>query len=98
MEVPQLLPTDINVLDLSGNNIDKLYNNGFEPYRLLEELILKKNKIHYMEENSCLGLNRLNVLNIAENNLNLLHSYSSEIFLSLINFNQVRYSKKHTTI
>ncbi|VDI08609.1 Hypothetical predicted protein [Mytilus galloprovincialis] len=73
-EVPQCLPTDINILDLSGNNIENLYNNAFGPYRLLEELILKKNKIHHIEENSFFGLNRLNVLNMSENNLNLLHS------------------------
>ncbi|VDI08608.1 Hypothetical predicted protein [Mytilus galloprovincialis] len=42
-----------------------------------------------MEENSFFGLNRLNVLNLSENNLNLLHGYSSEIFLPLINLTKL---------
>ncbi|XP_052100828.1 toll-like receptor 1 [Mytilus californianus] len=84
-KVPTFLPNDINILDLSENNIKNLSNYDFERYRILEKLIIKKNKLHHIEEKSFVGLNRLKFLDMSENKLNLLHSYTSEKFLPLVN-------------
>ncbi|XP_076103062.1 toll-like receptor 2 [Mytilus galloprovincialis] len=84
-QVPSFLPNDINILDLSENNIKNLSNYDFERYGILEKLIVKKNKLHHIEDKSFVGLNRLKILDMSENKLNLLHSYTSDLFLPLVN-------------
>ncbi|XP_076103064.1 toll-like receptor 2 type-1 [Mytilus galloprovincialis] len=84
-QVPSFLPNDINILNLSKNNIKNLSNYDFERYGILEKLILKKNILQCIEEKSFVGLNRLKILDMSEKKLNLMQSYTSEIFLPLVN-------------
>ncbi|CAG2205692.1 LINGO [Mytilus edulis] len=84
-EVPQSLPRDITVLDLSGNKFRHISNYSFENYSLLLNLSLAKNKLHIIEEHAFYGLSRLKFLNMADNILNLRYVYTPEMFLPLQN-------------
>ncbi|XP_076100948.1 uncharacterized protein LOC143070594 [Mytilus galloprovincialis] len=88
-EVPQSLPRDITVLDLSGNKILRISNYSFENYSLLHNLSLAKNKLNIMEEHAFYGLTRLKFLNMTDNILNLRYVYTPEMLLSLQNLNNL---------
>ncbi|CAG2203136.1 LINGO [Mytilus edulis] len=84
-EVPQSLPRDITVLDLSGNKFRHISNYSFENYSLLLNLSLAKNKLHIVEEHAFYGLSRLKFLNMTDNILNLRYVYTPKMFLPLQN-------------
>ncbi|CAC5395020.1 unnamed protein product [Mytilus coruscus] len=84
-EVPQTLPRDITVLDLSGNKLRDISNFSFENYSLLRNVSLAENKLHIIEEHAFYGLSRLKYLNMSDNILNLKHVYAPEMLLPLQN-------------
>ncbi|CAC5395018.1 unnamed protein product [Mytilus coruscus] len=84
-EVPQTLPHEIVVLDLTGNKLRDISNFSFENYSLLHNLSLAENKLHIIEEQAFYGLSRLKYLNMSDNNLNLRYVYTPEILLPLQN-------------
>ncbi|VDI29715.1 decorin, partial [Mytilus galloprovincialis] len=87
--IPQNLPGDINVLDLSSNQLTAIYNNSFVNYKYLQELILGKNQIEYLSSGSFKGLYNLDTLDMSHNMLDLSKTYSAEIFVPIKNLTKL---------
>ncbi|CAC5395023.1 unnamed protein product [Mytilus coruscus] len=84
-EVPQTLPRDITVLNLRRNKFQIISKFSFKRYRFLQKVTLAENKLHKIEDNAFFGLNRLNILNMSDNTLDLLTVYTPKIFLPIEN-------------
>ncbi|CAC5366350.1 unnamed protein product [Mytilus coruscus] len=87
--IPQNLPGDINVLDLSSNQLTAIKNNSFINYKYLQELILGKNQIEDLSSESFKGLYNLDALDMSHNMLDLSKAYSAEIFLPIKNLTKL---------
>lgn len=83
--VPQNLPTVITELDLQYNEITTLRNNDFQRYKNLISLFLDNNKIVIIENNAFYGLEKLQILSMEDNYLNLtLYTYQYNVFSPLL--------------
>ncbi|XP_063398952.1 toll-like receptor 2 [Mytilus trossulus] len=78
--IPQDLPGDIKVLDMSFNLLRLIGNNSFVNYKYLQELFLGQNQLDYLSKNSFQGLHKLTILDMSGNILNLSKVYSAELF------------------
>ncbi|CAC5416128.1 LINGO [Mytilus coruscus] len=87
--IPQNLPGDIKVLDMSSNRLKIIGNNSFVIYRYLQGLYLRKNQLCYLSYKSFEGLHKLEILDISENTLNLSKVYSAELFHPLKNLTKL---------
>ncbi|CAG2243116.1 unnamed protein product [Mytilus edulis] len=83
--IPQNLPGDINVLDVSSNQLTSVENDSFVNYKYLQELILGHNQIEYLASGSFKGLYNLDTLDMSHNMLDLSKAYSAEIFVPIKN-------------
>lgn len=83
------MPGDINVLDLSSNQLTAIKNNSFINYKYLQELILGKNQIEDLSSESFKGLYNLDALDMSHNMLDLSKAYSAEIFLPIKNLTKL---------
>ncbi|CAC5364443.1 unnamed protein product [Mytilus coruscus] len=87
--IPQNLPGDINVLDLSSNQLTAINNDSFVNYEYLQELILGKNQLKDLSNESFKGLSNLVALDMSHNMLDLSKVYSAEIFLPIKNLTKL---------
>ncbi|CAG2196865.1 CD283 [Mytilus edulis] len=87
--IPQHLPGDINVLDMSLNRLKIIGNNSFVNYRDLQELYLSQNQLRYLSDQSFQGLYKLTILDMSENILNLSKVYSAELFHPIKNLTKL---------
>ena len=67
--------TDLEVLDLSHNNIDTLGKRHLESQKMLTSLNLSYNSLHYLEEQTFSGLTQLQVLDLRHNHLTRIDDY-----------------------
>ncbi|VDI65939.1 Hypothetical predicted protein [Mytilus galloprovincialis] len=81
--VPQDLPRDINVLDLSSNQLKSIDSSSLINYTHLQELNVRKNQLKHLSNESFQGLYNLAVLDMSHNLLDLSHAYSPELFLPI---------------
>lgn len=56
--IPQDLPGDIKVLDMSSNRLRIIGENSFVNYKYLQELFLRQNQLHYLSNKSFQGLHK----------------------------------------
>lgn len=68
---------NLNVLDLSANNIENLSIHVFSGLKNLRELYMQRNRIHFIADPAFVGLIALYVIRLDGNNL---HSLSPELF------------------
>ncbi|VDI49466.1 Hypothetical predicted protein [Mytilus galloprovincialis] len=87
--IPQNLPGDIKVLDMSFNLLRMIWNNSFVNYKYLQELFLRQNQLDYLSNNSFQGLHKLTILDMSENILNLSNVYSAELFHPIKNLTKL---------
>ncbi|XP_052064554.1 leucine-rich repeat and immunoglobulin-like domain-containing nogo receptor-interacting protein 1-B isoform X2 [Mytilus californianus] len=87
--IPQDLPGDIKVLDMSSNRLRMIVNNSFVNYKYLQELFLRQNQLHYLFKKSFQGLHKLAILDMSENILNLSEVYSAELFHPIKNLTKL---------
>ncbi|CAC5366356.1 unnamed protein product [Mytilus coruscus] len=87
--IPQNLPGDIKILDMSSNRLKIIGNNSFVNYRYLQELYLSQNQLHYLSNKSFQGLHKLTLLDMSENILNLSTVYSAELFHPIKNLTKL---------
>ncbi|CAC5358822.1 unnamed protein product [Mytilus coruscus] len=69
--IPQDLPIDIEFLNLSENNLGVISNNSFARYSQLKTLELQNSKIHTVQPEGFDGLNSLENISLAGNELNI---------------------------
>ncbi|XP_071123154.1 toll-like receptor 2 [Mytilus edulis] len=81
--VPQDLPRDINVLDISSNQLKSIDSSSLINYTHLQELNVRKNQHKHLSNESFQGLYNLAVLDMSHNLLDLSHAYSPELFLPI---------------
>ncbi|XP_052064553.1 leucine-rich repeat and immunoglobulin-like domain-containing nogo receptor-interacting protein 1 isoform X1 [Mytilus californianus] len=87
--IPQDLPGDINVLDMSFNLLRMIWNSSFVNYKYLQELYLSHNQLCYLSNKSFEGLQKLAILDMSENLLNLSKVYSAELFHPITNLTKL---------
>ncbi|VDI29713.1 Hypothetical predicted protein [Mytilus galloprovincialis] len=87
--IPQDLPGDIEVLDMSFNLLRMIGNNSFVNYKYLQELFLRQNQLNYLSKNSFQGLHELTILDMSVNILNLSNVYSPELFHPIKNLTKL---------
>ncbi|XP_076076626.1 toll-like receptor 1 [Mytilus galloprovincialis] len=87
-EIPETLPGNIIVLDLSDNRITEIRDNAFVNQNNLEMLYLRKNYINIIQDDAFIGLESLKILSLAENNLKPM-IYSEKIFSYLQNLEEL---------
>ncbi|CAG2196860.1 unnamed protein product [Mytilus edulis] len=83
--IPQNIPSHINVLDLSSNDLSKIDTNAFGNFSDLQVLNLTNNKLNSLSNKTFQGLSKLSVLNMSHNMLDLSQDYSAELFLPIQN-------------
>ena len=76
--VPTYLSPNVEVLDLSYNNITKLNNKSFENYKHLRFLNIGKNNITLIEKGSFEHLTELTILQLDENKIAALPNFLFE--------------------
>ncbi|CAC5366343.1 unnamed protein product [Mytilus coruscus] len=81
--IPQDLPRDINVLDMSSNQLKSIENSSLINYTHLQELNVKKNQFNHLSDKSFQGLNNLAVLDMSYNLLDLAYAYLAELFFPI---------------
>ncbi|XP_063398921.1 toll-like receptor 6 [Mytilus trossulus] len=81
--IPQDLPPDINVLDISSNHLRSIENSSLINYTHLQELNVRKNQLKHLSQESFQGLHHLVVLDMSHNLLDLSYVYSEELFLPI---------------
>lgn len=87
-EIPETLPGNIIVLDLSENRITEIRDNAFVNQSNLEMLYLRKNYINIIQDDAFIGLESLKILSLAENNLKPM-IYSEKMFSYLQNLEEL---------
>ncbi|VDI52503.1 toll-like receptor 6 [Mytilus galloprovincialis] len=87
--IPQYLPGDINVLDMSLNRLEIIGNNSFVNYRDLQELYLSQNQLSYLSDQSFQGLHKITILDMSRNILNLSKVYSAKLFHPIKNLTKL---------
>ncbi|XP_067086312.1 leucine-rich repeat and immunoglobulin-like domain-containing nogo receptor-interacting protein 3a [Osmerus mordax] len=70
--LPEGIPSDTRLLDLSGNRLRWVEHGDLLPYSRLEELDLSNNSISVLEPNAFASLTRLRVLSLRANQLKLV--------------------------
>ncbi|XP_023674660.2 leucine-rich repeat and immunoglobulin-like domain-containing nogo receptor-interacting protein 3 [Paramormyrops kingsleyae] len=93
--VPEGIPTETRVLDLSRNRLRWMESGDLAPYPLLEELDLSENTIATLEPNAFAGLRSLRVLRLRANQLRLVPAGA---FLGLANLTVLDLSENHIVI
>ncbi|VDI13865.1 Hypothetical predicted protein, partial [Mytilus galloprovincialis] len=83
--IPQNIPSHVNVLDLSSNELSAIDTNSFVNYTDLQVLNLTNNKLYSLSTKAFQGLSKLSVLNMSHNMLDLSQDYSAELFLPFQN-------------
>ncbi|XP_058116607.1 toll-like receptor Tollo [Anopheles ziemanni] len=78
--------TGLEVLDLSGNDLTLLPDNGLTAMRSLNALYLQKNLLKEIADRAFVGLGTLEVLNLSDNKLTAL---TPELFVSSRKIRQV---------
>ena len=73
--VPTYLSANVEVLDLSHNNITKLNNKSFENYKHLHILNIGNNNVTLIESGSFEHLTELKILELDENKITTLPSF-----------------------
>ncbi|XP_063427092.1 toll-like receptor 4 [Mytilus trossulus] len=87
--IPQHLPEDIKVLDMSSNKLTLIENNSFNKYKYLEEFYCRNNQLNDLSNESFKGLHKLSILDMSHNMLNLSKVYSSELFHPIQNLSKL---------
>ncbi|CAG2203483.1 unnamed protein product [Mytilus edulis] len=87
--IPQHLPEDIKVLDMSSNMLTIIDNNSLIKYKYLEEFHCRNNQLHDLSNESFKGLHKLSILDMSHNMLNLSKVYSSELFHPIQNLSKL---------
>ncbi|XP_071122592.1 toll-like receptor 3 [Mytilus edulis] len=87
--IPQDLPGDIEVLDMSFNRLQIIGNNSFVNYRDLQEIYLSRNQLRYLSNKSFQGLHKLTILDMSGNILNLSKVYSTDLFHQIKNLTKL---------
>ena len=93
--VPDGLPTDVQVLDLSNNLIKIIYNSSFRVYTHILNLSLKYNEISVIEDGAFYPLEFLESLDLSHNKGLLLPSanvFSKSNHLQVLNLNMCNLS------
>ncbi|CAC5425721.1 unnamed protein product [Mytilus coruscus] len=81
--IPQDLPWDINVLDMSSNQLKSIENSSLISYTHLHELNVRKNQLKHLSDKSFQVLHNLAVLDMSHNLLDLSYTYSAELFFPI---------------
>ena len=87
--IPQHLPEDIKVLDMSSNMLTIIDNNSLIKYEYLEEFHCRNNQLHDLSNESFKRLHKLSLLDMSHNMLNLSKVYSSELFHPIQNLSKL---------
>jgi len=86
---------DLELLDLSHNNIDSLGKRHLESQNMLTSLNLSYNALHHLEEQAFSGLARLQVLDLRNNQLTRIDDYIlgdlEELTDLDLSFNRIEY-------
>lgn len=94
-DIPKTLSADIQILDLTGNDLYEITRHGFEDARLinLKKLILRDCKLITIHKNGLSGLGIMIELDLSRNNLKSLHpetfKETSKIRWILLNDNHI---------
>ena len=80
MEVPKRLPQKMRKLDLSRNLIRELHSDSFSRYRELKHLIIDDNELVHIHPNAFRGLERLTLLSLRRNKLNVSSADPNAVF------------------
>ncbi|VDI80388.1 Hypothetical predicted protein [Mytilus galloprovincialis] len=83
-QIPQHLPQDLNILDLSENYIDTINSSVLSKYKLLSTVFINKNKLRSLDFIDFAGLPLLTRFEATGNLLNLTDSYSASIPLLML--------------
>ncbi|XP_052064953.1 leucine-rich repeat and immunoglobulin-like domain-containing nogo receptor-interacting protein 2 [Mytilus californianus] len=87
--IPEDLPRDINVLDISSNRLKSIENSSLIIYPHLQELYLRTNQLKYLSDKSFQGLYNLAVLDMSHNLLDLSYAYLAELFFPIQNLTKL---------
>ncbi|CAK1542464.1 unnamed protein product [Leptosia nina] len=94
-DIPKTLSTEIQILDLTGNELYEITRHAFEDVRLinLKKLILRDCKLITIHRNGLSGLAIMIELDLSKNNLKTLHAETfretAKIRWILLNDNQI---------
>ncbi|XP_045520356.1 uncharacterized protein LOC123711694 [Pieris brassicae] len=94
-DIPKTLSTEIQILDLTGNELYEITRHAFEDVRLinLKKLILKECQLLTIHKNGLSGLAIMIELDMSKNNLKSLHAETfretTKIRWILLNDNQI---------
>ncbi|XP_076077987.1 toll-like receptor 4 [Mytilus galloprovincialis] len=91
--VPADLPQDITTLDLSYNSISNITGGEFSMYIYLQDLIINRNVLEYLDSSAFSGLRLLRRLSMSRNNLQLDTSYPLGVFKPLSNLLELDISR-----
>lgn len=83
--LPNCVPNNTRSLRLSSNNFRTVLNGTFERLSDLEELYLDKNLIVKLHGDAFLGLSKLTLLSLADNDLRYRDSFGDGVFTPLRN-------------
>ncbi|CAC5358687.1 unnamed protein product [Mytilus coruscus] len=78
-QIPQHLPKDLNILDISENYIETINSSVLSNYKLLSTVNISRNKLRSLDFSDLVGLPLLTQLDSSGNSLNLTDSYSASI-------------------
>lgn len=88
--VPHDLPHNIRRLNLNDNFIQVLENNTLERYGMLQELLLGRNVISYIESDAFWNQTDLEVLVLSENNVtNITAQFRPELLKNLVSLKKL---------
>ena len=83
-EVPENIPSNCTMVDLSRNRITRLASGVFRNLTLCTEMDLEHNQISVIDDNAFQGLSSLHTLFLSQNNLSAIPT-NVELFSGLIN-------------
>lgn len=87
-DVPNSLPNNVLVLDLTGNRLSYVRKKAFAMYKDLDVLYLSYNEIHSIEDDAFHSLNKLRTLYLTGNHLRHTN-YTKNVFQGLANLQEL---------